>query len=672
VDFWFRFLNAKVGDKLSIRAPSTRSSRIAEGAFIFESFSADFCYIEKVSLASNELERKDRAKKEKMAVPTKFAQRPGRDPSEDCRDFLRTGRCKYGASCKYNHPPNVQSGGGIKAPVDSSEPQFPVRPGELTCQYYMKHGTCKFGQACKFHHPPQSEMTAALMAGGTVVMNVGRNMKGGSEQIVMNSNGSSAMALQFLPQRPDEPDCIYFLRNGRCKYGATCRYHHPVSFHQGKPSDVHGTEVRRQQQRPDDSVGGMNDPARSNSAGRVPESVQSSSSQYITSQQLSSSYGQQVRQRDPGSSGGAPTHFIVTETPLAVMPGNASGSYHRMVVGEEYSVPLNTTGRTGLAPGRDFTSSSSSIASSYETATDMLPSSVQQGDQNTVMWPRPVRRTASGGSLSAYDSTPPLRPQVPHTPYGSRSSLVPSVSDNSIASRGIRTESIGSASDSSAAYQDAWNSSSHSQLTSGRGWVETSSSYEQGHRPRNPHFDRFERKMPQDSRYAQSSMQGRDPRSIADTESPDYGGLSMMTSALLNMLDTPEEAAMKSYATGESSLRSQLASPPLTPRNGHATYSQALGEPPHDRYLNAPSTSRETSRHYFMSNEYSYDVTPEYNYMREPISSFPPALTYSRSEPPRNNTGNNQNGPSPPWSPERPSRAPGAPHPSSDIGLYLP
>ena len=27
----------------------------------------------------------------------------------------------------------------------------------------------------------------------------------------------------------DEPDCIYFLRNGRCKYGGTCKYHHPLN-----------------------------------------------------------------------------------------------------------------------------------------------------------------------------------------------------------------------------------------------------------------------------------------------------------------------------------------------------------------------------------------------------------------------------------------------------------
>jgi hypothetical protein len=49
---------------------------------------------------------------------------------EDCRDYLRTGRCKYGASCKYRHPANVQSGGGMRIPLNPGEPMFPVRPNE--------------------------------------------------------------------------------------------------------------------------------------------------------------------------------------------------------------------------------------------------------------------------------------------------------------------------------------------------------------------------------------------------------------------------------------------------------------------------------------------------------------------------------------------------------------
>mmetsp|Transcript_9057 Transcript_9057/g.11682 ORF Transcript_9057/g.11682 Transcript_9057/m.11682 type:complete len:457 (+) Transcript_9057:505-1875(+) len=124
-------------------------------------------------------------------IATSLPQRVG---EPDCRDYLRTGRCKYGESCKYHHPPNVQSGGGI-ASINPGEPPFPIRPGEPSCQYFLKHGTCKFGQTCKFNHPP---------------------------------NFRAHVPEQLLPQRPGEPDCIYFLRNGRCKYGITCKYHHPI------------------------------------------------------------------------------------------------------------------------------------------------------------------------------------------------------------------------------------------------------------------------------------------------------------------------------------------------------------------------------------------------------------------------------------------------------------
>jgi translation initiation factor 4G len=56
------------------------------------------------------------------------------------------------------------------------------------------------------------------------------------------------MMLQFLPQRPDEPDCIFFLKNGCCKYGATCRYHHPINYHQRRVDDTRRTRGPSQEQ----------------------------------------------------------------------------------------------------------------------------------------------------------------------------------------------------------------------------------------------------------------------------------------------------------------------------------------------------------------------------------------------------------------------------------------
>lgn len=32
---------------------------------------------------------------------------------------------------------------------------------------------------------------------------------------------------QAFPERPGEPECQYYLKTGDCKFGVTCRYHHP-------------------------------------------------------------------------------------------------------------------------------------------------------------------------------------------------------------------------------------------------------------------------------------------------------------------------------------------------------------------------------------------------------------------------------------------------------------
>jgi len=165
-----------------------------------------------------------------FAMGTPYPLRPG---EPDCRDFLRTGRCKYGESCKYNHPSNVEVGGGVK-PMNPTEPLYPVRPGEPPCQYYLKHGTCKFGQSCKFNHPTGSPVNMGDGGGSN-------GLPTGFVFLTTNGTGASiqagdsiahhvmgAQTVQILPQRPNEPNCIYFLRNGRCKYGATCKFHHPL------------------------------------------------------------------------------------------------------------------------------------------------------------------------------------------------------------------------------------------------------------------------------------------------------------------------------------------------------------------------------------------------------------------------------------------------------------
>ena len=398
------------------------------------------------------------------------------EPVEDCRDYLRTGRCKYGASCKYNHPSNVQSGGGMKAPLDPSEPLFPVRPNEPMCQYYMKHGTCKFGQACKFNHPPQRNSMQGMINGQTVLMNVAPGMGRNEPQLVLNSlpvdASGSPMMLQFLPQRPDQPDCIYFLKNGRCKYGTTCRYHHPV-------------KRRDEPRRRGDSFGSAS---------------QSQKVQYVAHSIPSTSFSQ-------GS-------MVLSDSQVSFVSvdGMNPQKYHVVSNGETVPVYYNSNVPTE--------SSTSSLASSYDTASSSLEQLAAQGDAASALWNR-VKKNGSGGSLNAYDSS------RPHT-----SQMHPSTSDGSINSR-RRAASYGS--DNSGAQHDG---GAPPGLSSGPWRGEHRSLASPQYRTSNANPE-----------YMQRGLQGpprRSPRSRGSRQGDE--GFTMMTSALLNMLDTTEEASGESVS----------------------------------------------------------------------------------------------------------------------------
>ncbi|CAA0818053.1 Zinc finger CCCH domain-containing protein 37 [Striga hermonthica] len=79
---------------------------------------------------------------------------------------MKTGVCKFGYSCKFNHPIDRTK---PKAPAPESQQEdvkltlagLPRREGAIHCPYYMKTGTCKFGATCKFDHPPPGEGAAS-------------------------------------------------------------------------------------------------------------------------------------------------------------------------------------------------------------------------------------------------------------------------------------------------------------------------------------------------------------------------------------------------------------------------------------------------------------------------------------------------------------------------------
>ncbi|KAL2900438.1 Zinc finger CCCH domain-containing protein 32 [Bienertia sinuspersici] len=96
----------------------------------------------------------------------------------------------------------------------TTEHKFPERPGEPECQYYLKTGNCKFGASCRYHHPPDRGASAAAFLGPL-----------------------------GLPLRPGTQPCTFYMQNGYCKFGPTCKFDHPVGMMKYSPSASSLTET---------------------------------------------------------------------------------------------------------------------------------------------------------------------------------------------------------------------------------------------------------------------------------------------------------------------------------------------------------------------------------------------------------------------------------------------
>ncbi|KAI3466281.1 hypothetical protein Pfo_022944 [Paulownia fortunei] len=158
--------------------------------------------------------------KEVPFVPNEsLPERPG---ELDCPYFLKTQRCKFGINCKFNHPKDRTT--PLGAPENGDVSVLPERPSEPPCAFYMKTGKCKFGTTCKFHHPKGVQIQSAGEENGTGMHN---KIFGDTKPVQPPFTPSLLHNSKGLPIRPGEEDCPFYLKTGSCKYGTTCRYNHP-------------------------------------------------------------------------------------------------------------------------------------------------------------------------------------------------------------------------------------------------------------------------------------------------------------------------------------------------------------------------------------------------------------------------------------------------------------
>lgn len=73
---------------------------------------------------------------------------PERPNEPECKYYMKTGSCKYGTTCKYDHPRGNPASSPPLGPFG-----LPLRPGHAVCTFYSTYGSCRYGSACKFDHP---------------------------------------------------------------------------------------------------------------------------------------------------------------------------------------------------------------------------------------------------------------------------------------------------------------------------------------------------------------------------------------------------------------------------------------------------------------------------------------------------------------------------------------
>ncbi|KAF8412618.1 hypothetical protein HHK36_000587 [Tetracentron sinense] len=207
-------------------------------------------------------------------------------PSElPCSYYMKTGKCKFGVSCKFHHPKDIQipsteqengigeqtesvvKGDGMTTedakpvnPFVSFTPALlhnskglPIRPGEVDCPFYLKTGSCKYGATCRYNHPDRNGMLLVLFKvlhvaaalGHAIISSPAANLNIG----VVNAASSMlptidprlaqtalGMGPTIYPQRPGQIECDFYMKTGECKFGERCKFHHPIDRSAPTPS----------------------------------------------------------------------------------------------------------------------------------------------------------------------------------------------------------------------------------------------------------------------------------------------------------------------------------------------------------------------------------------------------------------------------------------------------
>ncbi|MQL71527.1 hypothetical protein Taro_003848 [Colocasia esculenta] len=184
---------------------------------------------------------------------------PLRQGEKECAYYMKTGQCKFGVTCKFHHP---QSAGAsvpapappfysmVQSPSAPSSHQFPTvanwqvarpppqMPGSYVQGAYgpmiLSSGMVPMSSWGPYQPPidqavpPGSQHAAEASSVYGLSYQLSPSYLG-PYQPVSSSVGSfsSGQKDALFPERHGQPECQYYMKTGDCKYGSTCKYHHP-------------------------------------------------------------------------------------------------------------------------------------------------------------------------------------------------------------------------------------------------------------------------------------------------------------------------------------------------------------------------------------------------------------------------------------------------------------
>ncbi|TXG63621.1 hypothetical protein EZV62_010615 [Acer yangbiense] len=194
-------------------------------------------------------------------VPLNIYGYPLRPGEKECSYYLKTGQCKFGITCKFHHPQPAGTSMPASAPqfyppVQSPSVPMPEqyagastnlrvgRPPLLASSYVQgaygpvlfSPGVVPFSGWSPYSAPvspvlspgAQPAVGATSLYGVTQISSSMPALAGPYPSLPSSAGpSSSGQKDQSFPERPGEPECQYYLKTGNCKFGSSCRYHHP-------------------------------------------------------------------------------------------------------------------------------------------------------------------------------------------------------------------------------------------------------------------------------------------------------------------------------------------------------------------------------------------------------------------------------------------------------------